>query len=280
MNFIVSSYEIKNQTLNVHLSSTTSVGRLRKTIKGLGGSTAPFQLQIGDSYCPHYHKVNYIFHFWENEKEEFPDWVDVENGITFDLKNHILVFSSNKRGLISEGINRTLIDKVINSEIAMRRSILINHFPNTIGIKELASGSGVWVVFDLDRDTKIPIIEVLSSDGGIKGLISLADYFVKISNLVTAKTRFVVDYSTPASEAFIESSLFQHNQFPFMSAESYYRKEKKMRGKSINNPFISPDLDRFYHIMNGKNTIIKSIGRTSFSDLRKSLLVKNSDFFS
>ena len=271
MNFIVSSYEIKNQTLNVHLSSTTSVGRLRKTIKGLGGSTAPFQLQIGDSYCPHYHKVNYIFHFWENEKEEFPDWVDVENGITFDLKNHILVFSSNKRGLISEGINRTLIDTC---------GISVQHFPNTIGIKELASGSGVWVVFDLDRDTKIPIIEVLSSDGGIKGLISLADYFVKISNLVTAKTRFVVDYSTPASEAFIESEIFEHNQFPFMSQESYYRKEKSMRGKTINNPFISPDLDRFYHIMNGKNAIIKSIGRTSFSDLRKSLLVKNSDFFS
>lgn len=151
---------------------------------------------------------------------------------------------------------------------------------NKVGIKELTAGSGVWVVFDLDRDTKIPIIEVLSTDGGIKGLISLADYFVKISNLVTAKTRFVIDYSTPASEYFIESSLFKHNQFPFMSQESYYRKEKSMRRKSINNPFISPDLDRFYHIMNGKNTIIKSIGRTSISDLRKSLLVKNSDFFS
>ena len=191
-----------------------------------------------------------------------------------------MLFSADKRALILEGLNRSLIDKVINSEIAMRRSILINHFPTMIGIKELTAGSGVWVVFDLDRDTKIPIIEVLSTDGGIKGLMSLEEYFNSISLMITDNSMIVMDYATPASEYFIESLVFKHYQLPFMSQESYYRKEESMRGKSINNPFISPDLDRFYHIMNGKNTIIKSIGRTSFSDLRKSLLVKNSDFFS
>lgn len=280
MNFIVSSYEIKNQTLNVHLSSTTSVGRLRKTIKGLGGLSAPLSRQIGDSFSPQYHFINYVFHFQTNEKEEYPRWVDIENGITRDLRAHILLFSADKRALILEGLNRSLIDKVINSEIAMRRSILINHFPTMIGIKELTAGSGVWVVFDLDRDTKIPIIEVLSTDGGIKGLMSLEEYFNSISLMITDNSMIVMDYATPASEYFIESLVFKHYQLPFMSQESYYRKEESMRGKSINNPFISPDLDRFYHIMNGKNTIIKSIGRTSFSDLRKSLLVKNSDFFS
>ncbi len=256
MNYIFDYATEESGRIIVHFKPESKVKCTRKKeIKGESMSMREITQYRTGSYTRK--PVTYVVHSPDTKRSSYPEWVDMRHYVTLELRRRILRYSGIKELAEIEGIPDKLVGAIINDEVAERLDTTENKYPKIVGIVELKTKPGVWVVYNLEDDAEYPVIEVVTTRKGKKAsLRSMDEYFNGIDTYVQNTVFVIKDHSV----AMQKSVMLDHEKCHYLMDITRKR-----------------ELITYMEKMN--NVIEKYISFDKFKTLRRLVIVKDLQFF-
>ena len=256
MNYVFDYAVEENGEIFVHFSPDDGVRcRLKKNIKGEAMSMREITQYKTGSYIRK--PVTYVIHSPDTKRSSYPEWVDIRHYVTQELRRRILRYSGIQELAEIEGIPDKLVSDIINDAVAERLRNTENMYPQIVGIVELKTKPGIWIVYNLEKNAAFPVIEVVTTRKGKKvSLKSMDEYFNGINTYVQNTVFVIKDHSV----AMQKSVMLDHEKCHYLM--DITRKQ---------------ELITYMEKMNG--VIEKYVRYDKFKSLRRFALVKDIQFF-
>ncbi len=198
--------------------------------------------------------VTYVIHRPDMKRSSYPTWVDTDCYITKALRRHILCFADKIDFLMYEGFPKNLIGKVINNEVANHLMSLDKKYPSIIGIVELDSSPGVWIVYNLEESARHLVVDMITTRRDLF-LQHYDEYFDKITkSLKNEKCVVKVIKNSSAAVYFADMSPSIYSNY----SQEFFDED-------------DPDLRKILEI----NERIETLGFVQYKTLRNLAIVLN-----